>query len=370
MDCEGCSVTSTAGASIGNTDSDFEPCCSAGSVAQWQPSPGVEEGYASVLLNGIQLICCNLPSLGESCRKVASAVDMNVTGERGGVSVDALLTTTHCAAPGCEWRGLLVCRGQESTETISLGTVYEENATSHFVHYLSSQPCVFELEVFHEVCSKEVNPAEQQLVTKACTILQNPRLNYGCGSLSSVVLNNRIKECELYSRVVGKKYCGNFVDFLRAHPETFSTFTYDEEAISHYNFSPYIKKDDVRVALQMLCFDDIYSADAKKCQKQRCDEEEIKCKLVEVLSARGMSQKELLQRLQPVEAFSQALFPSHALLMRFLQRHAEIFSWDAGADQPTRVGLSASSSTTLSSSNTRHYRFDPYSLAPHLMVAS
>ena len=110
------SVISTAGGSIGNTDSDFEPSGFFNITDIAGPTNPVERGYASVLLNGLQLIRCNLPLPGKEETLIVSAnEDINITGEKGGLGLDALFITTHDPLPGSAWNATLecTCEGRE-----------------------------------------------------------------------------------------------------------------------------------------------------------------------------------------------------------------------------------------------------------------
>ena len=340
------SVTSTTGGSIGNTDSDFEPsgCCfSITDIAG--PTNPVERGYASVLLNGLQLIRCNLPLPGkEETLTVSADEDMNITGEKGGLGIDALFITTHDPFPGSAWTATLecTCEGREDVE-VDLGNLMQSQDASHSGHYIAYHPTTFTVKVQHmPIDNVKQGSAERQLVKEVRAILENPRLNVCRGSLGSIVLSNKAKESPLYDNVVGKCYGGAWQEFLRAHPGDFSLFHYSDEDIVENCLAPQIKKSDARVCLFGTPLSSVREIDKSRSKVQREDEENLKKALLGMLSEGPMSQKELLQKLNGFEVFTNSLFPSHSLLMRFLSRHDKTFVWTAGPDQPTRIGLASS----------------------------
>ena len=299
-------------------------------------------GYGSVFLNGVQLVRTTLPSMGTDSTVIMPAEDMNVTGEVGGISLDVLFSVTHNPDPLYEWYATLECFMQDGTSfVLDLGFLRSAKESSHFSHYIRGQPLDFKLNIHHTpVMNGRFGPAEHQLVKEVKAVLENNRLNRGCGSIGSIVLNNKLKESVLYERVVGKGYGGSWQDFVKAHPEDFILFHYSEQDVMDNHFAPQIKRSDARLCVTHRDFKAVREADRMKCAKQRRDEEEMKSCLLEILSRGSLSQKDLLRELKTVKPFTDALFPSQSLLMRFLTRHSETFVWsEAGNDQPTRIGV-------------------------------
>ena len=337
---ESCSVNSTPGGSMGCTDSDLdclEPYCRADEPV-FVTRRGC--GHGTILLNGTQIIRCSLPCAEASETVEAEAMGINVTGEVGGMGLDILFVCSQNPANGYEFVAELTCTTQGGEEVVDTGAVHDCKVSSHFGHYLKGEPERFRMTIFQRlVGTRSVDPSERQLVREVADVLRNPRLNKGGGSLSTILVNNKAKESSLYDRVVGTTYKGSFPEFLRAHPDLFSLFHYSCQEIASRGLAPNIKRVDTRVYLAGADLDEVCAADQERCENQRRAEADVRSFLATVLSEGEMSQKELLKRLRTHEGFSDSLFPSHSLLMRFFARHSSTFLWISGPDQPTRIGL-------------------------------
>ena len=338
---ERCSVTSTTGGSGQESLSGLE------SVGYIEPETtesnpqAARVGFASAFLNGVQLIRCSLPERDGAESVFVVADDMDVTGELGGLGLDILFVSTHNPCKGYEFHARMECVIPPATEphSLDLGFVRSQQESSHFGHYLSAQPTFFKLVVTHTPIERgRFPPAEKELIKQVLAVMENPNIHKSTGSIGSIVLNNKAKESVLYERVVGKGYGGSWQDFVKAHPEVLHLFHYSEAEIAEHDLSPQIKRSDGRICYQGCDKAEILRVDIQRCLKQREDEEKLKQSLQGILANGALSQRELLARLQDVEGFTEALFPSYSLLMRFLAFHTEHFVWTAGPDQPTRIG--------------------------------
>eukprot|EP01061_Rhynchopus_euleeides_P017252 TRINITY_DN28711_c0_g1_i1.p1 TRINITY_DN28711_c0_g1~~TRINITY_DN28711_c0_g1_i1.p1 ORF type:complete len:543 (+),score=160.59 TRINITY_DN28711_c0_g1_i1:283-1911(+) len=361
---EECSVASTAGGSLGHTESDMESCVPVyvreGDASDRTPCAS-EKGYASVFLNGVQLIRCTLPVAGAGEAVSVSAEDLNVTGEVGGVSLGAMFTATQDPVEGHEWHAALHCATAGITTAavavpgkrrkrklpppiaLDLGVLASSKDTAHYSHFLKHTPTTFTLHVTQLVKEEGARPApaEQLLVKEVRAVLESSQQNRGQGSLGAVLLNNRAKESVLYDTVVSSTYAGSWQDFLKAHPKDFTLFHYSEKEIVANGFSPQIKRSDMRVCLVGVSSKEIAKRDKARCQRQREDEEELQAAVTRMLSEKSVSQRELLAMLREVPSFTDTLYPVPSLMMRYLARHSSLFVTTSGPDQPTRIGLAA-----------------------------
>ena len=300
---------------------------------------------ATVLLNGIQLLRCVLPPAGQSVRVESPAGDVNVSGSRGCLPLDVLYVVPHRpAGPGNEWHATLAAtvelpEGQVLVHDVSLGAVHQLGGSTHTSHVLPGRPISFSVSVAQtEVCARSP-PIEQQLVKEVAAILENPRLNRERGSLSSVLINNKAKESVLYDKVVGSLYNKSWSDFLKAHVDDFTVFYYNDAEIRERALSPHIKRSDARVCLASRPRTSVCGADQLRCDGLRGGEEGLKHFLMSTLSQGEVSQRDLLARLKHCKGFTDSLYPTFSLLMRFLVCHGDAFTWASDPDQPARIGV-------------------------------
>eukprot|EP01064_Diplonema_japonicum_P007629 TRINITY_DN1526_c1_g1_i3.p1 TRINITY_DN1526_c1_g1~~TRINITY_DN1526_c1_g1_i3.p1 ORF type:complete len:562 (+),score=169.33 TRINITY_DN1526_c1_g1_i3:46-1686(+) len=378
---DGCSVTSTTGGSMGYTDTTdmgSEPYCRnensnrqalQGAAAVPGTGPGATTsastmshcaGYATVLVNGVQLIRCPIPEVGQLSTTEVEAEDVNISGEVGGMGLDILFMAAQgSAAEGHEWKATLVAKGDpllrkqrpsicpaaeepQAVHRINIGAVAQPGSSSHVGYYLQAVPHTFEVVISHlPVQPMAPTPAEHQLVKEVRSVLENPRLNKEGGSLSSVLLNNKAKDSVLYEKVVGRLYGGSWSEFLKAHGGELEIFYYKETEIKRKDLAPHIKRCDARVFLAGKPMAEVQEADRVRCDRQRQGEEEFKSFLIRALASGEVSQKELLADLKTCKGFTDSLFPTFSLLMRFLSRHSDTFVWASDPDQPTRIGLAS-----------------------------
>eukprot|EP01061_Rhynchopus_euleeides_P029562 TRINITY_DN4856_c0_g1_i1.p1 TRINITY_DN4856_c0_g1~~TRINITY_DN4856_c0_g1_i1.p1 ORF type:complete len:390 (+),score=143.46 TRINITY_DN4856_c0_g1_i1:131-1300(+) len=311
----------------------------------------VSTSYASVLLNGVQLIRSDLPGPGcEQTTTVSVSPDLNVTGEVGGLGIDCLISVSQDPAPYHEWGASLYVYSTCSTNDtaaksatiLDLGRLHHATAMSHVGHYVKGTPQSMTLRVYmrKRLHYHTPTPAEQQFVAEVKRTLENSWVNRGSGSMGSIALGNKMKETSsLYERVLKEGYNSSWRDFLAAHSKEFAVFHYTEEQIAENRFVPHIKRSEGRVRLAHIPMSEISSRDRIRCNNLRADEQHLIHTLCDILAPGCASRKEVLQKLRGVRSFTNSLFPSQSLLMKYLARHTEEFVWTAEPDQPTRVGL-------------------------------
>ncbi|KAJ9462832.1 hypothetical protein DIPPA_20573 [Diplonema papillatum] len=306
--------------------------------------------FATVLLNGLQMIKCRMPDAWRTASVTVPAEEVNMTGDRGGLGLDVLLMipTAQSApraseTPRDEWKVTLtaacICEadGSETKQTVELGSLRYDTAVAQTGCYLTSPPKEYTVTLHHQLATHYFPPVEQQLVRDIESSLRDPKLaRPDSGSLSSVLLHNKVKKSVSYERVVKDTYQSSWLDFIRAHSRVFHVFFYSEEQIKDGNLAPQIKKGDARVCLRGLSEEDVYEVDCLRCRQQKKADEGTRAFLTKSLSLGAMSQVDLVEKLKGCKPFADALHPTFSLLMRFVARHASTFVWISDPDQPTR----------------------------------
>eukprot|EP01063_Lacrimia_lanifica_P037706 TRINITY_DN7820_c0_g2_i2.p1 TRINITY_DN7820_c0_g2~~TRINITY_DN7820_c0_g2_i2.p1 ORF type:complete len:428 (+),score=180.41 TRINITY_DN7820_c0_g2_i2:70-1353(+) len=306
--------------------------------------------FGTVVLNGMQVVQCALPVPGCHDTTVVD-IDKDVTvGEnpRDGTPLDVLFAVPHTPAEAHAFQGTMTVLylahdGSMQESSVELGAIQQGGGNVHVAHHVEGVPVQMSVTVVHDLrCVVDaLSLVERQLVAEVVGILENPRLNKEQGSLSSVLINNKAKESVLYDRVVGERYNKSWSDFLRAHSEVFTVFYYEDAVIRDRNLAPHIKRSDARVHMAARPARLVHAGDEARCAALRAGEADLQAFLVDALSAGPLAQKALLARLKHCRGFTELLFPTSSLLMRFLACHRDTFAWAAGADEPTRVGLAA-----------------------------
>eukprot|EP01063_Lacrimia_lanifica_P037704 TRINITY_DN7820_c0_g1_i2.p1 TRINITY_DN7820_c0_g1~~TRINITY_DN7820_c0_g1_i2.p1 ORF type:complete len:482 (+),score=202.33 TRINITY_DN7820_c0_g1_i2:70-1515(+) len=304
--------------------------------------------FGTVVLNGMQVVQCALPVPGCHDTTVVD-IDKDVTvGEnpRDGTPLDVLFAVPHTPAEAHAFQGTMTVLylahdGSMQESSVELGAIQQGGGNVHVAHHVEGVPVQMSVTVVHDLrCVVDaLSLVERQLVAEVVGILENPRLNKEQGSLSSVLINNKAKESVLYDRVVGQLYNRSWSEFLRAHEEAFSVFYYSDADIRERNLAPHIKRSDARVHVAGRPARAVYAGDEARCAALRAGEEELKQFLIDTLAQGDLSQRDLLAELKHCKGFTDLLFPTSSLLMRFLTCHRDTFLWTEGADEPTRIGL-------------------------------
>eukprot|EP01060_Flectonema_neradi_P017108 TRINITY_DN2385_c2_g1_i1.p1 TRINITY_DN2385_c2_g1~~TRINITY_DN2385_c2_g1_i1.p1 ORF type:complete len:436 (+),score=64.55 TRINITY_DN2385_c2_g1_i1:99-1310(+) len=343
------SVASTAGGSMGHTDTTDRGDCEVLASSRMQEGAAQHRvagipAFCSLLLNGAQLVRCPYPEAGRESSVTVAAEDLNVSGEVGGMGVDLLFVSSHHSySYDYELRArLVVASSQGKAQEVSIGRVQYSGETVHLSCHLEAPPSKLKFIVAHAPFSRAAeSAAERQFVKDVELILRSPRLNREGGSLNAVLLSSKAKESVLYDEVVGGKYNGVWLDFIRQHSSVFTLFQYDSQEIKARELAPHIKKGDARVHLSRKTLAEVHHADQLRSRRGREGEAELVSFMSQTLEEGSISQKDLLTRLQGCKGFTSLLFPTLTLLMRFLSKHKDTFVWFSEPDQPVRIGVSS-----------------------------
>eukprot|EP01062_Namystynia_karyoxenos_P021382 TRINITY_DN18136_c0_g1_i1.p1 TRINITY_DN18136_c0_g1~~TRINITY_DN18136_c0_g1_i1.p1 ORF type:complete len:545 (+),score=79.97 TRINITY_DN18136_c0_g1_i1:66-1700(+) len=183
------------------------------------------------------------------------------------------------------------------------------------------------------------NAEEERLCVGIRDILNNETINPYKGSLPSALTQNHAKVLPLYSSVVEEGYGGSWHQFLRAHPNEFTLFQMSEEQVRHHNLAPFVKPQEVRVAMVGVAATD---RDAACAAANRAHEQRLIELLQEVLTGHedGMDQRQVMEQLGTSAAFLHFARPSLCTLSRFLASHRDRFVWSNHPDLVSTAGLS------------------------------
>eukprot|EP01062_Namystynia_karyoxenos_P004114 TRINITY_DN11455_c0_g1_i1.p1 TRINITY_DN11455_c0_g1~~TRINITY_DN11455_c0_g1_i1.p1 ORF type:complete len:626 (+),score=180.73 TRINITY_DN11455_c0_g1_i1:117-1880(+) len=325
-----------------------------GGAADSPASPhDVSAPRATVLVNGTLALSCCLPSEGTACSEsVEVSPELNIMGDVGGLTLDVLFTTTCIPDsqpdPG-RWVGHLIARCGAAERYVTLGTVgtAASDRSSHLATFLDApEVSSFRIEITavqQDAESVPKPPAEERLVVDILNILHDRQVNTHGGSLASVLVNNKAKQGPLYEAVIGGRYSGCWLEFVRAHPDDLAVFRYTDRDVRERNLAPLAKPGDARISVAFADRTSVADADAAHAAQLREQEVGIRDFLVGALSDGELDQAQLIDRLRECPDFCRLVAPSAPLLQRFLARHGDQFVWSSAPDMPTRIGLAGES---------------------------
>eukprot|EP01061_Rhynchopus_euleeides_P000225 TRINITY_DN10166_c0_g2_i1.p1 TRINITY_DN10166_c0_g2~~TRINITY_DN10166_c0_g2_i1.p1 ORF type:complete len:786 (+),score=361.48 TRINITY_DN10166_c0_g2_i1:326-2683(+) len=300
--------------------------------------------FCTVVVNGVQLIQCNVPKGEDSVThaEVTLKKDVCLFGEKSGLFLQLTFYSPNFPAkPEFHVHGTLELLDAEDQiiTTIYLGLIEDAKQIEKKQHTLAAQPVKAKV-ILSSIAPVRVGPNELQLVEEICDVLRNSRVNPGRGSLPSVLVQHRAKESPLYEKVVGKYYQNSWHTFMKAHDNVFSLFHYSQKEIQERKLGPFAKFNEARIVLKEHEAGDWRAADELAALRHAQAEEGLKRFLTQLLEQRDYDQRELLEVLHGNTHFNHFLSPTFSILMRTLCRHKGTFIHSEDPDQPIRIGLS------------------------------
>ena len=180
---------------------------------------------------------------------------------------------------------------------------------------------------YHATCV--VRDEEQEVLEALREIIADEKVNPRGGSITSALANDILKEKlpKLYEFVIRRKH-GNLENFLNAHQDVFTLFTFSDKALKKKTVSP-----EPRIVLK--------AGQRELCTNLPMSNAEIRLHeyLHTILGPKDMDKRDLLDQLSNDMTFATFLSPTLSILMRFLSRHKDQFVWSMDPDKPTVVGL-------------------------------
>ena len=180
---------------------------------------------------------------------------------------------------------------------------------------------------YHATCI--VRDEEQEVLEALREIIADEKVNPRGGSITSALANDHLKDKlpNLYEMVIKGKH-GNLENFLNAHSDVFTLFTFSDKAIKKKTVSP-----EPRIVLK--------PGQRELCTNLPMTQSEVRLHehLLDILGNKDMDKRDLLDQLSNDMTFATFLSPTLSILMRFLSRHKDRFVWSMDPDKPTVVGL-------------------------------
>eukprot|EP01063_Lacrimia_lanifica_P028105 TRINITY_DN404_c1_g1_i1.p1 TRINITY_DN404_c1_g1~~TRINITY_DN404_c1_g1_i1.p1 ORF type:complete len:345 (+),score=159.16 TRINITY_DN404_c1_g1_i1:76-1110(+) len=232
---------------------------------------------------------------------------------------------------GVQWRGVLWL----DDAPLELGMVEKKRANQSVVVPLEFVPTTVRLEVHR--CVPQTTSLERvslALVDAVVAVLEDPVGNPRQGSLELTTVTKEVQEREsyLYNAMESEKP-GGFQELVHSEQERFSVFSYSESEIKDRKMEGHVAPGEPRIVLKQRSAIQFYDDD---------DEERLLAYLKETLSKRSYVCDDLLLKLyndSKSDTFAYPLSPAFSLLMRFLRRNTQLFSWSTDPNQVTMISL-------------------------------
>jgi hypothetical protein len=276
---------------------------------------------AFVVVNGIQLIQCTLPTMSEgTCAVCNDAVDnLRVSNDFGCLELTCVFYASSDVSTQSErpWIGELII---DDNYTMYLGQLPGgEKGSVTVSHWVISYPRTLEFRLTHQQKEFYRHPEEALLVEEIQALLRDERLFPGGGCVPHTSIQSRVEKLECYKRIVTEHYKGKWFSFLSQQQGSIVLVP--------------LPGEETRVGL-------LGDTRPPRTGPSQADTEEaLLTAVVQILESGDHTYVELLQKLEKVKAFSDRLNPSQRILFRFLQSHSDIFWVKLDPLHTTRVGL-------------------------------
>lgn len=281
--------------------------------------------HAYALVNGMQLLKCVLPTASEGmCTVEANAQsNLGVMKDHGRFEVSCLFYA-ETNTPERSYVGELIIDG----EVVYLGQLPGGEGTSQqsmiVTRYVNEYPRVLQLRLRYAERLSYEHPDEALLLQELEQLLSDGTLFPPQGSAPHTNVHNRLKDLELYNRVVTQHYNGKWTAFLANH---------GDQVIMH-------KEPGAELHLVLSPNASAYKDVDQKAEDLRvAQEHEIVEYMIRVLSESDLEYRDLLERMGQLPAFTSQLAPSMTMLNRFLQANRDVFWVKKDPEHTTRVGL-------------------------------
>jgi hypothetical protein len=284
-------------------------------------SNGVRKAF--VLINGLQLIQCALPTPSEgSCVvETPAQAHLRVLDDFGRIELSCVFyASSDVIGERCPWVATLWADDEE----IDLGHLPHAASRARVVcRYVRNDPKTLKLTVTFRDAETYPHPEEKQLLEVLRLVLLNDGLrstDEGFVRLSH--LQNKLEGLELYKRVVGKddQHYRNLYSFVVSHPKALELQR--------------VAGGEARVALVGERPESRYVDDELH---ESLDREAVEC--LKTLTAEGdVDAVTALAVLGNCDGFRRMLRPSEQVIFRFLCSHSNQFLAKHDPIHSTRVG--------------------------------
>eukprot|EP01063_Lacrimia_lanifica_P016856 TRINITY_DN2344_c0_g1_i1.p2 TRINITY_DN2344_c0_g1~~TRINITY_DN2344_c0_g1_i1.p2 ORF type:complete len:481 (+),score=107.08 TRINITY_DN2344_c0_g1_i1:2115-3557(+) len=315
------------------------PTC--GIMADEGAYPEQQLPFATVMFNAAQTLRCTLPTtLGETMT-VTGAVseDLLAELEECGMRLHCILMSPNLVPQdNKQWKGSIrIDDGHDTT----LGCLYTRRQTETACNYAGDHPTrlTFTVECIQiDPSIRATTAAEHALVDVVKSILEDDTINPRHGALPLCVVETKAQSFDAYHAVVGPVE-PTWEGFVRRQNSVFSVFRYSAQEIRDRGMAEIDNIGDLRILLRQGERMQPQATSGDSADGDAEVEARLKAYLQELLEDGDMESNEVLRRVAGVPEFLFHLAPSFSLLMRFLNRHRDLFSWTTDPGQPTKVSL-------------------------------
>jgi hypothetical protein len=292
-----------------------------------------EQRSAFVLVNGLQMMECLLPSHSEgTCAVYANAYEnLRVMDDYGRVEISCVFYASSDVTE--EYRPWVATLTADEEE-IALGQLPRAGGRTRVVcRYVREHPQKLKLTVTYQAGQTFSHPEEDELLNYIRLIMLNDELRcFEGGFVRLSHIQNKLESLDLYKRVVGAgrsvgHYNRSFGTFIAAHPEFLQL--------------KQVPGGEASVALAPSVAKRTWTAEdcrRREQEDQRRDAAAVD-ELQRILDEGSLELPALLNRLREESAFCAILRPSSRNVVCFLEQHREQFWVTCDPVHTTRVGL-------------------------------
>jgi hypothetical protein len=280
---------------------------------------------AYALINGMQLLQCVAPTPSERLCTVFSEAHDNLSAmdDHGRFEVSCLFygSTDLIASFHRPHVAQLVVDGH----VFELGKLPGGDTPAVVVsRFVPKYPKMFELRVLYSETSRLSHPDETLIVEEVRSIVSDQQAR-ATKIASRASVHNRVKDLEVYSRVIAGPRSTSFKTVLSNHPDRVAV---EPTANGQAWVVP---------AEEVGSFAAVHS-DHDEFRKHQ--EDSIVNKLIDILRPGDLDFRTVFQQMATLPEFKTALTGSPAVLSRFLLTRPDVFWYRQDAQHTTRVGLS------------------------------
>lgn len=305
---------------------------------------------AHILINGLQLMNCTIPTESEgSCVTYADAGDdLTVMRDHGRWEISTMLYADMAWMPETKHATLIGELVVDGDQVLHLGALPGPDQPSNVVtRFLSKPPSSLAFRVCHDLAKAAVHPDEDALVEEVLLVMNDETVFPKGGSTAHHNVHNRVKDLEIYNRVVVKHYASRWTAFVANHPDDVTLIKLKDDKNSLTLGLGSRRNDEAEPRheeLHIVHANDVDSAEERnEAQKAvRAKNEAIVVdKMIQTLGeeATMMEYTELLRRLAVYPEFVTCLMPSLSMVQRFVSMHKDVFWVRKDPEHTTRVGL-------------------------------
>jgi len=287
---------------------------------------------AYALVNGLQLLHCTIPTESEgSCITYQDAIEnLTVMQDHGRWELGCMLYSSIDWMPDTRYSTLVGEILVDGVQIIPLGALPGPDQPAHCVtRYIDKPPSTLAFRLRHDPSDAAKHPDEDLFLNEVKVLMEDESLFPPGGSAPHTNVHNRVKDLEIYQRVIVKHYCGKWTSWIAGQSSHLSLIKVRDGTSAELHL---VKNEHLR---------SFEVANRLHHTKRRMQEHVVVKKMIEILEGQTtmMEYTELLRRMAEVPEFIACLVPSMTMLHRFLATHKAEFWANRDPEHTTRVGL-------------------------------